>query len=92
MNKRASPPLSLPEMPKALHRLRQSRRLVRDFQPLQRADHLLAAGQLRPARIGAEFALTAEPHHDDAGQDAQHELRGDRRDPVTDAWASPDRS
>ena len=58
---------------------RQGGLFVIDLQPLQRGDHLLPPGQARAARIGAELALAREPHHDDAGQYAQHQLRDDFR-------------
>jgi hypothetical protein len=54
------------------HLRRQRRLLVVPLQALQRGDHLLAAGKLGAAGIGAEFALAAEPHHDHARQNTQN--------------------
>jgi hypothetical protein len=52
----------------------------------------LIMGCLRPiscggAGVGAEFALAAEPGHDDGGQHAQHDVQHDGGDVVADAGA-----
>ena len=49
-------------------------------QAFQRADHRVAARQLRAAGVGAEFALAREPHDDHARENAEHELRDDHGD------------
>jgi hypothetical protein len=61
-------------------------RYLARLQALQRGDHLLAAGQVGAAGIGAELALAREPHHDDAGEDAQQDLRDDAGDPEAGPW------
>jgi hypothetical protein len=45
------------------------------LQALQRRDHLVAPGQAGTAGIGTEFTLSAEPEDDDAGKDAEDQLR-----------------
>lgn len=45
--------------------------LHRPLQRLERADHALAAADLRPARVGAELAHAREPRDDDRAE--QHE-------------------
>src|SRR3569623_3785092 len=55
---------------------------------LQRRDHLLASRQKGTAGVGAELAIAAEPHHDDAGEYAQHQLGDDSGDPERRAVAA----
>ena len=58
-------------------------------QTAQRVDHRTRAAQQRGrARIGAEFALTREVHHDGGSQDTEHDLTDDHGDHIADARAA----
>src|SRR5690349_4599722 len=45
------------------------------LQALERADHVLAAGQLGAAGIGAKFTITREPRNDHTGQNSEQNLQ-----------------
>ena len=49
-------------------------------QAFERADHRVASGQLRAARVRTELTLPREPHHDHRGEDAEQDLRDEARD------------
>ena len=51
-------------------------------QALQRGDHLVAAGQLGTAGVGAELAPAAEPHRDHRGEQAEHDVEHEHDDVV----------
>src|SRR5690349_3946115 len=63
-------------------------RLVRGLQLLERADHLVAARELRAAAIRAELAIAREPQHDKVGEEPEHELEHDDEDEVRRAVAA----
>ena len=69
------------------HLVRQGLRMCAG-QALQGGDHLFPPRQARPAGIGAELSSPAEPHHDGAGEDAQHQFGDDGGDPERRAVAA----
>lgn len=67
--------------------LRQVSLFMRLLQAAQCRDHFFSARQSCSACIGAEFALAAEPHHDDAGEYAEYDFNDDCSDPECRAVA-----
>src|SRR5690606_35204064 len=78
----------------SLERLGQGGRMPGPAEPAQRADHAGAARERGAARVRAELAPPREPRDDQARENAEHELRDDRRDekarPVTALGAEHD--
>ena len=57
------------------------------LQAAQGIDHGLLACQFGTGNVGLEFAAAREPHHDDGGQDAQHDIGDDAGHIVGNAGA-----
>src|SRR3954466_7337709 len=66
---------------KGAHLRGQLRLFLSQFQSLQSGDHLFTSSERRTACVRAEFAQPAKPHHDDAGQDTEHQFGHDRSNP-----------
>ncbi len=60
----------------------QFTRFLRALQGLQGGDHVLTSGELRAAGVGAEFAITREPHHQHGSENRQGDLRYYLRDVI----------
>src|SRR3984893_1102536 len=54
-------------------------RLVVGLERFQRGDHVVPTGKRRTAAIRTEFAPAREPEDDEAGEDAEDDLRHDDR-------------
>ena len=56
---------------------------------LERADHPVAAGELRAAGVGAELAEPREPGDDDGAEDREGDVEHERRDEVDEVGDAP---
>src|SRR5258706_3151112 len=58
---------------------------VTGLESLLGPNHVVSSRQARTPGVRAELPPAREPHHDDAGDDSQHHLRGHHGDEIADA-------
>ncbi len=82
MNRRFNPLRAAAVDAEGRHLVRQ-RTGTLHTQTFERRDHGIAVGEIGTARVGAEFTMTREPHHDHRRENAEHELGDDHGDQVS---------